>query len=69
MLITLDRGMGDLRTYPPGSHAGIVVLRLADQSAPAITEAVTELANWSELEALTGAVAVLQEGVLRIRRA
>jgi predicted nuclease of predicted toxin-antitoxin system len=68
VLITLDRGMGDIRSYPPGSHAGIVVLRLSDQSAPAVREAVTELANWAELEALAGAVAVLQRGVLRIRR-
>ena len=28
ILISLDRGLGDIRTYPPGSHAGIVVLRL-----------------------------------------
>jgi hypothetical protein len=68
VLITLDRGMGDIRSYPPGSHAGIAVLRLTDQSAPAVREAVTELANWVELEALAGAVAVLQRGVLRIRR-
>lgn len=27
MVLTLDRGVGDLRHYPPGSHAGIVVLR------------------------------------------
>jgi predicted nuclease of predicted toxin-antitoxin system len=33
VLITLDRGLGDIRRYPPGSHAGIVVLRLTDQSA------------------------------------
>ncbi|MFA9431695.1 DUF5615 family PIN-like protein [Egicoccus sp. AB-alg2] len=25
ILLTLDRGIGDLRRYPPGSHAGIVV--------------------------------------------
>jgi predicted nuclease of predicted toxin-antitoxin system len=29
VLITLDRGLGDIRAYPPGSHAGIVVLRVA----------------------------------------
>jgi predicted nuclease of predicted toxin-antitoxin system len=68
VLITLDRGLGDLRAYPPGSHAGIVVLRLTDQSAPAVTGAVAELANWDGLEALAGAVAVLQRGMLRIRR-
>lgn len=27
MVLTLDRGVGDPRHYPPGSHAGIVVLR------------------------------------------
>lgn len=68
MLITLDRGMGDIRAYPPGSHAGIVVLRLDDQPAPAGQEAVAQLANWADLEVLAGAVAVLQRGVLRIRR-
>lgn len=68
VLITLDRGMGDIRTYPPGSHAGIVVLRLTDQSAPAVSDAIADLGNWAELEALAGAVAVLQRGVLRIRR-
>jgi hypothetical protein len=54
VLITLDRGMGDIRAYPPGSHAGIVVLRLTDQSAPAVDDAITELANWAGLEASLG---------------
>ena len=65
VLITLDRGLGGIRAYPPGSHAGIVVLRLTDQSALAVSEMVTELANWADLDALFGAVAVLQQGVLR----
>ena len=33
ILVSLDRGLGDIRAYPPGSHTGIVVLRLTDQSA------------------------------------
>jgi hypothetical protein len=36
LLITLDRGIGDVRTYPPGAHAGILVLRPADQSAASV---------------------------------
>ena len=67
VLVTLDRGMGDIRAYPPGSHAGIVVLRLADQSAPTVIDAIADLANSTDLEALAGAVAVLQRGLLRIR--
>lgn len=67
VLITLDCGIGDIRTYPPWSHAGIVVLCLADQSAPTVTDAITDLANSTGLEALAGAVSVLQRGMLRIR--
>ena len=56
ILISLDRGLGDIRAYPPGSHAGIVVLRLTDQSAAAATKAVTDLATLTNPDSLTGAV-------------
>ena len=32
LLLTLDRGLGDIRTYPPGTQAGILVIRLDHQS-------------------------------------
>ena len=67
ILISLDRGLGDIRAYPPGSHAGIVVLRLTDQSAEAAITAVSDLATLTNPESLVGAVAVLQRGLLRIR--
>lgn len=66
ILISLDRGLGDIRAYPPGSHAGIVVLRLTDQSAAAATRAVSDLATLTNPDSLAGAVAVLQRGLLRI---
>ena len=43
LLITLDRGLGDVRAYPPGSHAGILVLRPPDQSAPTVTSMLAGL--------------------------
>ncbi len=67
LLITLDRGLGDIRAYPPGSHGGVLVLRLADQSAATVRAAVADLADCHDLDALVGAVAVLQKGLLRIR--
>jgi len=67
ILISLDRGLGDIRSYPPGSHAGIIVLRLADQSAVTVTKAITDLASLAEPGSLAGAVSVLQPGLLRIR--
>jgi predicted nuclease of predicted toxin-antitoxin system len=43
LLLTLDRGVGDLRRHPAGSHGGIVVLRLHDQSAAAVRRIVDQL--------------------------
>jgi predicted nuclease of predicted toxin-antitoxin system len=68
ILITLDRGLGDIRAYPPGRHAGIVILRLADQSADTVTKAIADLASVAEPASLIGAVTVPQRGMLRIRR-
>ena len=68
ILISLDVGMGDIRAYPPGSHPGIVVLRVPDQSAATVTEAINDLADLAEPASLTGAIAILQRGLLRIRR-
>jgi predicted nuclease of predicted toxin-antitoxin system len=33
LVITLDRGFGDIQRYPPGTHAGILVLRLDNPSS------------------------------------
>ena len=68
LLITLDRGMADARRHLPGSHAGILVLRLPDQSAPAVLQAVTTLLARHHLDRLAGTVSVAQRGLLRIRR-
>ena len=67
ILISLDRGLGDIRSYPPGTHAGIIVLRLSDKSAATVTKAIGDLASLADLGGLTGAVTVLQRGLLRIR--
>jgi predicted nuclease of predicted toxin-antitoxin system len=68
MLITFDIGFGDVRAYPPGSHPGIVVLRIADQR-PANTLGVLRrfLAN-HELNDLAGALTVVSDDRVRIRR-
>jgi predicted nuclease of predicted toxin-antitoxin system len=67
ILISLDRGLGDIRRYPPGSHAGIVVLRLADQSPTTVSKAIADLASVTDPGSLARANTVLQRGLLRIR--
>jgi uncharacterized protein (DUF433 family) len=41
LIITMDRGFGDIQRYPPGSHAGILVLRVDDQSAVSVVETLS----------------------------
>ena len=68
LVITLDRGFGDTQRYPPGSHAGILVLRVDDQSAASVCATLRELIASSGLENLAGCVAVCRNGELRVRR-
>ena len=68
LLITLDRGLGDIRAYPPGSHAGILVLRRSDQSARTVAAALAEVVAGHDLNTLAGTVTVAQRSLLRIRR-
>ena len=44
VLLTNDQGFGDIRAYPPSTHQGIVVLKLADyRSTPQVHEVLREL--------------------------
>ena len=68
LIITLDRGFGDLRMYAPGAHAGILVLRLNDHSLPGVKATLERLLQDVALVDLAGCVAVIRDGDLRIRR-
>ena len=52
-LITLDRGLGDVRRYPPGSHPGIAVLRVDNEDGPTLAQAVRSFLSNTELGDLT----------------
>lgn len=68
MLLTLDRGVGDLRRYPPGSHAGIVVLRPVAQDPESILALIERLTRARPLDELRGCVVVVEPSKVRIRR-
>lgn len=68
LVVTLDRGFGDIRAYPPGNHGGVLVLRCADQSPAAVTRDLEQLLTEVDLEELAGCIGVFRDGELRIRR-
>lgn len=69
ILLTLDRGIGDLRRYPPGSHAGVVVLRPASQDPASVLDLVDRLLDTHDLRDLAGCVVIVEPRRVRIRRA
>lgn len=68
MVVTLDRGVGDIRSFPPGSHAGVVVLRPLSQDPASILELVDRLLGAHELEEFRRCVAIVEPQRVRIRR-
>ena len=67
-LVTLDRGLGNIRAYPPTDYHGIVVLRPRDQSVDAILALVQTLLALLETNSLAGVLWIVDERRLRIRR-
>jgi predicted nuclease of predicted toxin-antitoxin system len=68
-IITLDLDFSDIRTFPPGSYSGIIVLRLADQGRQAVLRSLERLVPMLEVEPLDGKLWIVDERHLRIRDA
>lgn len=68
MVITLDRGVGDIRSFPPGSHAGVVVLRPASQDPVSILELVDRLLDVHGLDDFGRCVVIVEPQRVRVRR-
>lgn len=68
LLLTLDRGFGDVRAYAPGTHPGIIVLRPDDQRLPTVVAMVEMIVDHHDVDELAGCITVVQRNVLRVRR-
>lgn len=68
-LVTADKGFGDVRQYPPGTHGGVLLLRPSDDGIrPVLDLMELVLANIPNLERLAGFLAVASPQGLRIKR-
>ena len=68
-LITADKGFGDIRLYPPGTHAGVLILRPNEDGIRPLVELIQQALAQYSLDDLAGAVAVATPRGIRIRRA
>ncbi len=68
VLVSLDKDLGDLRTFPPGTHPGIIVLRLSDQSPDSVVNVLGSFLARFNAEDVSGCLVVLDAARVRIRR-
>lgn len=66
-LVTADKGFGDIRAYPPGTHAGILLLRPDEAGIRPLVELLEDVLAGFDLEDLAGTVAVATPRGIRIR--
>jgi predicted nuclease of predicted toxin-antitoxin system len=67
--ITADKGFADVRLFPPGSHAGILLLRPDRDSIVDLRELVGAVLASRNLESIVGSVTVATPRRIRVRRA
>jgi predicted nuclease of predicted toxin-antitoxin system len=68
-LVTADKEFADLRRFPPGTHAGVILLRLARETRRDYSRIAEVALAKVELDEVAGAVIVVTNRGVRVRRA
>ncbi len=68
LLITMDRKFADVRSLGTVAHAGIIVLRPSTQGRRAIRALFEALIAQHPLEPFTGAIVIVDDRRIRVRR-
>lgn len=68
-LITADKGFGDLRRYPPGTHGGVLLLRPDEDGIRPVLDLLDHVLATYRIESLAGLLTVATPRSIRIRRA
>lgn len=66
--ITADKGFGDIRAFPPGTHPGILLLRPGRESILDYRELVARIVRNHPMDSLVGAITVATPSGVRTRR-
>lgn len=70
ILVTEDRGVGDLRTFPLGSHHGVIVLKTPGaEPLDAVHRNLREALRTITPEQLRGSLLIIDRNKFRLRRA
>jgi predicted nuclease of predicted toxin-antitoxin system len=67
-LITQDLDFSDMRLYTPGTHAGLLLVRLAHPGRDALVERVAALFATEPVDQWQGCLVVATDHKLRVKR-
>lgn len=67
-LVTQDLDFADVRRFPPGSHLGLLVVRLRNPSRRALAGYIERLFMSAAVESWTGCIVVATDAKVRIRK-
>jgi predicted nuclease of predicted toxin-antitoxin system len=68
-LVTADKEFADLRRFPPGTHTGVILLRLTKETRRDYARIAEVALHQVELDEIAGAIIVVTERGVRVRRA
>lgn len=69
LLVTADKGFGDIRRHPPGHHHGVVLMRPDEDGIRPLLELLDRLVEDRPLESFARTVTVVSPVGIRVRRA
>jgi len=67
-LITQDLDFSDIRQFQPGTHRGLLLVRLPEAGRFALTQRIIEIFRNEDVESWAGCFAVLSPHKLRVHR-
>ncbi len=66
--ITQDLDFSDIRQFKPGTHHGILLIRLNNPTRQALTERILHLYQTEDVEMWQGCFVIVTDSKLRVRR-
>ena len=69
LLVTADKGFADIRYHPPGTHAGVLLLRPDEDGIRPIVALLERVLRNYDLATLHGTITVVTPRNIRVRRA
>jgi predicted nuclease of predicted toxin-antitoxin system len=67
-LVTADKGFADIRNYPPGTHAGVMLLRPDQDGIRPTVELIERVLQSYDLNVLSRTITVVTPRGVRVRK-